>query len=92
MAGPIVVNTEQVQATAREFSAKAEELRQLVTRANSQIEALQTEFKGVRATKIHQEWTEKRPGVTQSADVLEQTGTWLNNAATAFTQVDTQGI
>jgi WXG100 family type VII secretion target len=88
MAQTILVNTEQVRMTGGEFLKKKAELEELLARARSQMDALQSEFKGMRATKIHQEWTDMIPGLQQAITNLEQAGNLLNRAATDFTQVD----
>lgn len=90
MAQTILVNTEQVRATGGEFLKKKAELEELLGRARSQMDQLQSEFKGMRATKIHGEWTDMIPTIQTSIQNLEQAGNLLNRAATDFSAVDQQ--
>ena len=90
MAQTILVNTEQVKATGAEFLKKKAELDELLGRAKAQMEQLRSEFQGMRATKINDEWTQMIPTLQTSINNLEQAGNLLNRAATDFSSVDSQ--
>lgn len=91
MSQPILVNTEQVRATGQEFLRRRAELEELVNRAVSQMQQLEAEFKGMRASKIQAEWQGMVPALRSSIQNLEQAGNLLTRAATDFSQVD-QGL
>jgi WXG100 family type VII secretion target len=92
MSQPIVVNTDEVQRIGAAFLSKKTEVEDLVRRADGQMKTLQSEFKGMRATKINTEWGDMYPRLTQAISSLEQAGKWLESAAADFTQVDTKAL
>ncbi|MCW5873109.1 MAG: WXG100 family type VII secretion target [Anaerolineales bacterium] len=91
MSQTILVNTEQVRSTGAEFLRRRGELEELVNRAVAQMQQLESQFKGVRAARIQQEWQGMVPSLRNSIQNLEQAGNLLNRAATDFESVDNAG-
>jgi WXG100 family type VII secretion target len=86
----IGVNAEILHGHSNEIKGDSGELGQLIAKITNRINALDTDWKGQAATSFIQQWADLKPSFDKAQQLLDEIGTQLGQAATAYESFDAE--
>jgi len=84
----IHIDPGEVQRTGGKFLKMQSEVAGLITQARSMMSNLESQFRGIRASKIFGEWNDMQRSLDAASETLKRAGDLLGRAATDFSEVD----
>jgi WXG100 family type VII secretion target len=90
MAGQFRITPEQMRTRAGEFNTEGAHVNDTITKMQSLIDALQTEWEGSAATAFAQQFASLKPSFQKMKELIEDIAKQLQGTATAVEQMDAE--
>ena len=90
MAFGIGVNADVLHGHATGIKGDAGEIAQLNTKISNRVSAIRNDWQGQGASSFDQQWAELKPSFDKAQQLLDDIGTQLDQAATAYENFDAE--
>jgi WXG100 family type VII secretion target len=84
----IGVNADVLRSRSQEIKGDSSDLGELTSRITNRVNALESDWQGAAAESFIQQWADLKPSFDKAQQLLDDIGTQLDQAATAFEQFD----
>lgn len=84
----IGVNADVLRTRSQEVKGDSADLGELTARITNRINGLESDWQGAAATSFIQQWADIKPSFDKAQQLLDDIGTQLDQAATAFEEFD----
>ena len=91
MSGTIRMTPEQMRSRAGEYRTQADAVHDVISKMDSLLSALQSEWEGASAQSYEARYQELKPNFIKVEELIQDIATALDNAANTLEQAD-QGI
>ena len=88
MAGQIRITPEQMRMRAGEYDNEASKVGETISKMDSLLSALQSEWEGASARAYADRFTQLRPSFVSAQELINEIATSLRNAATTLEETD----
>lgn len=88
MANQIRMTPEKMRSRASEYTAQANNLQTIITKMDSLLKSLQSEWEGSASEAYAQRFSELRPGFVKAKDLIDEISTALKSTANIVEETD----
>jgi WXG100 family type VII secretion target len=88
MAGQIRISPDQMRSRAGEYRVEADNVGDVISRMDSLLSALQSEWEGSASQAYEARFNELRPGFVQAQELINEIATSLDQTAAALEETD----
>lgn len=88
MAGQIRISPETMRSRAQEYSNEADNVQQVISKMDSLLSALQSEWEGEASQSYAQRYQELKPGFQKAEELIREISQALQQTATRLEETD----
>lgn len=88
MAGQIRITPDQMRSRANEYRTEAENVGNVISKMDSLLAALQTEWEGESSRAYEARFNELRPGFVRAQDLINEIAQSLDSTAQSLEETD----
>ena len=88
MANQIRITPDKMRSRAAEYTAQAENLQNVITKMDSLLKALQSEWEGSASEAYAAKFAELRPGFVKAKDLIDEISSALKQTAQVVEETD----
>ena len=88
MAGQIKISPDTMRTRAQEYSNEADNVQQVISKMDSLLSALQSEWEGESSQSYSQRYQELKPGFEKAEELIREISQSLQKTATHLEETD----